>query len=120
MSIDHVIHQLLDMLADAVIYGVSLYAVDKPARLKLKTAHFSGWLPLVLALGVIFEVVRRFLYGGEPVSELMMSMGVVANAGVITAGILVAVTGAQIPDLMIGGIIGLIVLSGARRNLLLS
>ncbi|MFL0809217.1 MAG: cation transporter [Agarilytica sp.] len=143
----------LDMFADAAVYGVSLYAVGKAAELKLKAAHFSGWLQLALALGVLLEVLRRAIYGSEPVSVLMMSMGavalvanitclllilksrnqgahmkaswifsandVLANAGVIIAGTLVALTGSQIPDLAIGVIIGLIVLNGARRILLL-
>ncbi len=143
----------LDMFADAAVYGVSLYAVGKAASLKLKAAHFSGWLQLALALGVLLEVLRRALYGSEPVSTLMMGVGavalvaniaclllifksrnqgahmkaswifsandVLANAGVITAGILVAVTGSQIPDLLIGVVIGLVVLNGARRILLL-
>jgi hypothetical protein len=141
----------LDMFADAAVYGVSLYAVGKSAQLKLKAAHFSGWLQLALALGVLLEVIRRTLYGSEPVSTLMMGMGaialvaniaclllifksrndgahmkaswifsandVLANIGVIVAGSLVAVTGSQIPDLVIGLIIGLIVLNGARRIL---
>ena len=141
----------LDMFADAAVYGVSLYAVGKSAQLKFKAAHFSGWLQLALALGVLFEVIRRTLYGSEPVSTLMMGMGaialvaniaclllifksrndgahmkaswifsandVLANIGVIAAGSLVAVTGSQIPDLVIGLIIGLIVLNSARRIL---
>ncbi|MFN3236513.1 MAG: cation transporter [Pseudomonadales bacterium] len=143
----------MDMFADAAVYGVSLYAVGKAASLKLKAAHISGWLQLALAAGVLIEVLRRALYGSEPVSELMMGMGLVAlaanvcclllifksrnqgahmkaswifsandvlaNAGVITAGILVAITGSQLPDLVIGVIIGLVVLNGARRILLL-
>jgi Co/Zn/Cd efflux system component len=141
----------LDMFADAAVYGVSLYAVGQSAPLKLKAAHFAGWLQLALALSVLFEVMRRAIYGSEPVSTLMMGMGtialianiaclllifksrndgahmkaswifsandVLANIGVIVAGSLVAVTGSQIPDLVIGLIIGLIVLYGARRIL---
>ncbi|WP_018416576.1 cation transporter [Teredinibacter turnerae] len=139
----------LDMFADAAVYGVSLYAVGKATKLKLKAAHFSGWLQIALALGVLLEVVRRFLYGGEPVSSLMMVMGavalianitclllifksreqgshmkaswifsandVLANAGVIMAGFLVAVTGSQMPDLVIGLLIaGLVTWGGIR------
>ena len=141
----------LDMFADAAVYGVSLYAVGKSARLKLKAAHLAGWLQLALALGVLIEVLRRGIFGSEPVSTLMMGMGtiallanivclllifksrnqgahmkaswlfsvndVLANAGVIIAGTLVALTGSQIPDLVIGVIIGFIVLNGARRIL---
>ncbi len=143
----------MDMFADAAVYGVSLYAVGKAASLKLKAAHFAGWLQLALAVGVLLEILRRAVYGSEPVSALMMGVGavalvaniaclllifksrnqgahmkaswifsandVLANAGVITAGILVAMTGSQIPDLVIGVIIGLVVLNGARRILLL-
>lgn len=40
-----------------------------------------------------------------------------ANLGVIAAGVLVAVTGSALPDLMIGTMIGILVLSGAVRIL---
>jgi len=51
----------LDMLADAAVYGISLYAVGKAARHKLRTAHISGWFQFVLVIGALFEVVRRFI-----------------------------------------------------------
>ena len=69
----------LDMFADAAVYGASLYAVGKAARLKLKAAHFSGWLQLALAVGVLLEVFRRAVYGSEPVSVLMMGAGAVLS-----------------------------------------
>lgn len=68
----------LDMFADAAVYGVSLYAVGKAASLKLKTAHLAGWLQVLLAVGALSEVVRRFFYGSEPVSILMMTIGLLA------------------------------------------
>ena len=141
----------LDMFADAMVYGVSLLAVGKATRLKLNAAHFSGWLQMALALGVLLEVIRRFLYGSEPVSALMMGFGamalvaniaclmlifnsrnqgshmkaswifsandVLANVGVITAGLLVSVTGSQYPDLVIGLLIVGLVMWGAIRIL---
>ena len=70
----------LDMFADAAVYGVALYAVGHSAQMKLRAAHFSGWLQVILALGALSEVVRRFLYGSEPDSNLMMSFGLVALA----------------------------------------
>lgn len=143
----------LDMLADAAVYSVALYAVGKAARAKLKAAHASGWLQLILAVGLLMEVVRRAFMGSEPVSVLMMGIGclalvanvtclvliyqvrnsgthmkasmifsandVLANVGVIVAGGLVALTESQTPDLVVGVIIGLVVLNGARRILLL-
>lgn len=141
----------LDMLADAAVYGVSLYAVGHGARMKLHAAHFSGWLQVILVLGVLGEVLRRFVQGSEPVSGLMMGFGfvallanicclvliykyrdgsahmkaswifsandVIANIGVMLAGFLVAWTGSRYPDLVVGLIIGVIVLNGARRIL---
>jgi copper chaperone CopZ len=141
----------LDMFADAAVYGLSLYAVGRSAALKVRAAHMAGWMQLALALLAMGEVVRRFIYGSEPVSELMMGMGlvalvanaaclvliakrrdagahmkasyifssndVIANAGVILAGGLVALTGSAYPDLVIGLIVGLVVLNGARRIL---
>lgn len=141
----------LDMFADAAVYGVALYAVGRSTRLKLRSAHFSGWLQLMLAFGALSEVVRRFMFGSEPASVLIMSMGlaalaanvlclvliaksrdrgahmkaswifsandVIANLGVILAGGLVAWTGSRYPDLVIGLIIGVVVLNGARRIL---
>ena len=143
----------LDMFADAAVYSLALYAVGRAAHLKVKAAHIAGWLQLVLALGALFEVGRRFVFGSEPVSALMMGVGVVAlvanvtclvlisrhrdrgahmtasyifsandvlaNLGVIVAGALVAWTGSAVPDLVIGGIIGAVVLNGARRILAL-
>jgi cation transport ATPase len=141
----------LDMFADAIVYGLALYAVGRSVRLKLRVAHLSGWIQVILALGALSEVLRRFIFGSEPVSSLMMSFGlvalianiiclmlisknkeggahmkaswifsandVIANLGVILAGFLVALTSSPYPDLVIGLVIGLIVLNGARRIL---
>ncbi len=68
----------LDMLADALVYAISLYAVGKAEALKDKAAQLSGVLQMMLALLVLADVLRRFLYGSEPVSMLMMSVGAVA------------------------------------------
>ena len=139
----------LDNLADASVYGISFYVVKRSQLDQLKAAHLSGKLQMLLAFGVLFEVGRRFLFGSEPESLLMIGFGIVAlianifclliihrhrdggvhmkaswifsandviaNAGVILAGILVSVTGSHYPDLVIGTIIGLVVLSGALR-----
>lgn len=143
----------LDMFADAAVYGLALYAVGRSLRLQTRAAHLAGVLQLVLALGVLIEVMRRFLVGSEPESLIMMIAAFIAliantvclllifkhreggvhmkaswifsandvliNLGVITAGALVAWTGSSYPDLIIGTIVGLIVLNGARRILAL-
>ncbi len=68
----------LDMLADATVYGLSLYAVGRSRRHKADAARLSGWLQIALGLGVLAEVVRRFLFGSEPWSALMMAVGALA------------------------------------------
>ena len=136
----------MDMLADAMVYGVGLYAVGKAASAKIHAATLSGWLQAGIGLLVIVDVVRRFIYGSEPASILMMGMGVIAlianvicliliskhrkgevhmraswifskndviaNLGVILAGVLVGWTGSRLPDLIIGFVVALIVFRG--------
>ena len=57
----------LDMFADAAVYGVALYAVGHSVRMKLRAAHLSGWLQLILALGVLAEVC--LLYTSDAADE---------------------------------------------------
>lgn len=68
----------MDMLADALVYSVSLYAVGKAMTVKAHAARISGWLQITLGLLVLLDIVRRFIFGSEPVSALMMGMGVIA------------------------------------------
>ncbi|MBE93917.1 cation diffusion facilitator family transporter [Marinobacter sp.] len=70
----------LDMLADAGVYGVALLAVGKGLREQSSAAHISGVLQVVLGVGVIFEVIRRFVMGSDPESYLMMLIGFIALA----------------------------------------
>ncbi|WP_214286673.1 cation transporter [Acinetobacter pittii] len=141
----------LDMFADAAIYGIALFVVGKNLNAQLKAAHLSGWFQFGLAIIVLIDVLRRFMYGSEPVSILMILIGglalaanisclylmkdhketgahmkasyifsandVIVNLGVIVAGILVAMTDSRYPDLIIGLIIVLFVLNGARKIL---
>jgi Co/Zn/Cd efflux system component len=141
----------LDMFADAAVYGLALYAVGRHAGHQLRAARLSGWLQLLLALGALAEVLRRWIAGSAPEPPLMMSIAllalaanvacvvllarhreggahmkaswifstndVLANLGVIVAGALVAWSGSNIPDLLIGTLIALLVLNGARRIL---
>lgn len=69
-----------DMLADATVYGVALYAVGRSERLKGSAAMASGVLQIVLGLGVLAEVLRRLLQGSDPVSGAMIVVSCVALA----------------------------------------
>jgi Co/Zn/Cd efflux system component len=65
----------LDMFADASVYGVALYAVGRSPGLQSRSAIASGIVQITLGIGVVLEVARRFVYGSEPVSILMMVVG---------------------------------------------
>ena len=51
----------LDMLADAMVYGLSLWAVGSTVFRKKKVARLSGYFLLALALIGLIEVIRRFI-----------------------------------------------------------
>lgn len=140
-----------DMLADASVYAVALYAVGRAGDLKLRAARLTGWLQVILGLGALGEVLRRLVLGSAPESPVMMGIAflalaanatclllitrnrhygvhmmavficsandVIANVGVIAAGALVGWTGSNVPDLVIGTGIGVVVLIGGLRIL---
>ena len=68
----------LDMLADATVYGLSLYAVGKGTVRQAKAARVSGYLQIILGVGVLIEVARRMVFGSEPQSTLIIVVGVLA------------------------------------------
>jgi cation diffusion facilitator family transporter len=138
----------LDMLADAIVYAIGLYAIGKSLQHKANAALVSGYFQGVLGLMILFDIIRRVFVGSEPVSLLMMIVGVIAlianvyclrlidkhkdgevhmraswifskndviaNTGVIIAGLLVWLLESRWPDLIIGTLIALVILNGAR------
>ena len=76
-KINHLI-RLPDNFADAAVYGLALYAVGHSVKMQLRAAHLAGVLQLILAVGVLIEVVRRFVFGSEPESLVMMAIAFVA------------------------------------------
>lgn len=140
-----------DMLADAVVYGLSLAAVSRSDEGKANTATLSGVFQLTLGAGALAEVVRRVLVGSAPEPAYMIGVAaialianavclrvvakhredgvhmrasyifsqndVLANIAVIVGGLLVAVTGSALWDLVVGTGIGVLVLSGGLRIL---
>ena len=136
----------LDMLADATVYGIALYAASRSGGAQRTAARVSGVLQIALGLGVLVEVIRRTLFGSEPTSHLMIVAGtvalvanliclrliakhreggahmraswifskndVIANTGVIVAGLLVMALGSRVPDLLVGSIVAAVVIRG--------
>lgn len=80
----------LDMLADASVYGISLYVVGKGVARQAKAATLSGWLQIILGVGVVVDVLRRFFLGSEPQSLLIMSVGVLALVANVTCLMLIS------------------------------
>jgi cation diffusion facilitator family transporter len=68
----------LDMLADASVYAIALFAVGGARRRQANAATASGVLQIILGTLVAVEVVRRLVMGSEPVGAFMMSVGIVA------------------------------------------
>ena len=139
----------MDMLADAIVYGIGLYAVGKAIVQKANAALISGWFQLILGLLIFSDILRRIIVGSEPDSLLMIGVGmialvaniiclkliekhrhgevhmraswifskndVIANTGVILGGILVWLLESRWPDIVIGLLISLVILRGAKH-----
>lgn len=69
-----VIGVALDNLSDSAVYAVSLYALGRSTRAKVRAARLSGWLLIGLAVALLVEVLRRFFGGEEPVGPAMMAV----------------------------------------------
>ena len=70
----------MDMLGDALVYIVSLYALDRSARWRAGTALFKGGFILLLGLGVVVQIGLKVANGVPPSSSLMVIFGVFALA----------------------------------------
>ncbi|UCE88082.1 MAG: cation transporter [Pseudomonadota bacterium] len=139
----------IDMLADAMVYGIGLYAVARAPLIKVRAARWSGMFQILLGVGVGADIVRRLVTGSGPVSLLMIGVGlaalvanviclaliakhrsgevhmraswifskndVIANVGIIAAGILVYFLESNLPDLIIGAAIVAIVVRGGMH-----
>lgn len=70
----------LDNLGDAAVYVVSLYAVGRTVVAKSRAATLSGVLLILLALGLLTEVIRRFVTGSDPIGMAMILTAIVNAA----------------------------------------
>jgi len=67
-----------DMLADAGVYTVSLYAVSRTDLARAFAARLSGYLQLGLGVFALFEVSRRVLVGNTPEPVFMIAVSTLA------------------------------------------
>lgn len=74
----------LDMLADALVYGISLYAVGGTMARKKKVARWAGYFQITLAVIGFAEILRRFI-GDEKFPDFQ-TMIVVSALALIANG----------------------------------
>ena len=67
-----------DMLGDALVYAVSLYALARSDRWKAGAAMLKGVVILALGIGIAVNVVLKVRSGVPPSSALMLGFGALA------------------------------------------
>jgi cation diffusion facilitator family transporter len=70
----------LDMLGDAMVYGLSLFVVAKSVRWKAISAGFKGAVMLGFGLLVLGQAVVKAVSGHAPEPSVMAIVGVIALA----------------------------------------
>jgi Co/Zn/Cd efflux system component len=70
----------LDNLGDSFVYFASLYAVGRSATAKSRVAKLSGVLLVAMAIGLVVDVIRRFISGSEPVGWAMIVVAIINAA----------------------------------------
>lgn len=68
----------LDMLADAIVYALGLFALGRASHWRARAALTSGVFQLLLGFGVALEALWKMLAGGLPDAATMGLFGVVA------------------------------------------
>lgn len=137
----------LDMLGDALVYSMSLYAIFKGKKWGIRVSQLKSVLMAALGITVITQALFRFFGHLSPHAETMGKIGalalfanlicallllryrhseinmrstwlcsrndVIVNLSVLLAAFFVHYTQSQIPDLLVGVGIALLVLSSA-------
>ena len=68
----------LDNASDSAVYVISYLALGRSPGWKSGAARLSGILLLAFAAGILFDAVRRFLTGSEPLGGIMVVLALVA------------------------------------------
>ena len=65
----------VDMLGDGLVYGISLYALNRSLRWRAGMALAKAGFILALGLGVIVQIVLKIVWGHPPESGIMLLFG---------------------------------------------
>ncbi len=74
----------VDMLGDALVYGLSIYALSRSERWKGGAALAKGIFILAFGLGIAIDIVTKIQSGIPPSSTLMLVFGSIALAANLT------------------------------------
>jgi cation diffusion facilitator family transporter len=78
----------VDMLGDALVYGVSLYALSRGPRWKAGAGLAKGIVILLLGAAISVEVATKIAAGVTPTSSLMAAFGGLALIANLTCLVL--------------------------------
>lgn len=68
----------VDMLGDAVVYALSLYALSRGPRWEAGAALAKGGIILIFGIAVLVEIIDKIVNGVPPSSTLMLAFGCAA------------------------------------------
>lgn len=74
----------VDMFGDAMVYGLSLYALNRSDRWRNGAALAKGVFILIFGLGVLVQVAIKIQSGVAPSSTTMLVVGAIALAANLT------------------------------------
>jgi len=72
----------VDMLGDALVFAMSLYALKRSLKWRAGAALIKGGFILLMGVGVLAEIAAKLIWGGTPVTSAMLlfgGMALVAN-----------------------------------------
>ena len=87
----------VDMLGDAMVYGVSLYVVSRGRVWEARAALIKGTVMAAFGLGVLVEAGLKVVRGTVPAADLMGGIGLLALAA--NLGCLLLLRGRRADDL---------------------
>lgn len=78
----------VDMLGDALVYLLSLYALERSLRWRAGAALLKGLLIAAFGIGLGLEVLSKLLHGVTPQATIMSSFGAIALIANLTCLVL--------------------------------
>jgi cation diffusion facilitator family transporter len=74
----------VDMLGDALVYAMSLYALRRSDRWRAGAAVVKGGVIAAFGIGVFAEAVVKLVYGVTPLAGVMLAFGLIALVANLT------------------------------------